>query len=185
MLSVKNVLKTVSSLLTMSEMVDYFNGENDEGFDKQILDDLVMAINMAVGNVAANYISVNDKKTVNIKDGYVLFSDITDRPIIQIKKVKSGTVSKKFRVHNDGIELENGEYEIIYSYFPDMLTLDDNIDYFPSLSEMLLAYAVAAEYLFLKGQIDDAYVWDKRFKASLLSLQRPARNIIIPKRRWW
>ena len=66
-----------------------------------------------------------------------------------------------------------------------MVTINDSVDYFGKLSELLFAYAVTAEYLFLKGQIDDAYMWDKRFKSSILSIQRPTKNIVMPKRRWW
>ena len=185
MIVVKNVLKTVVGLLGLNGLTPYFSGESIDSDEMQELDNLVVATNMAVGNIAANYLPVYDKCKLVVKDGSVKFSSITDRAIIKIKKVTRNGEKIDFRVHNDSMELESGECEILYSYFPNMVTINDNIEFFGKLNEMLFGYAVAAEYLFLKGQIDDAYMWDKRFKASVLSIQRPSKNIVIPKRRWW
>ncbi len=185
MIGVKNVLKIVVGLLGLNGLTPYFSGESVGSDDMQELDNLIVATNMAIGNIAANYLPVYDKYKATIKDDNIKFSSITSRAIIQIKKVTRNGERVDFRVHNDSMELTSGECEILYSYFPDMVTLNDSIDYFGKLNELLFGYAVAAEYLFLKGQIDDAYVWDKRFKASMLSIQRPSKNIIMPKRRWW
>ena len=185
MISVKGVLKSVVGLLGLSDLVPYFSGENISVGGMQEIDNLVVATNMAIGNIAANYLSVYDKVKVVAKDENIKFSNITDKAILQIKRVTRNGDKIDFKVRNDCLELSNGECEILYSYFPDMVTINDNIDYFGKLNELLFAYAVAAEYLFLKGQIDDAYMWDKRFKASILSIQRPAKNIVMPKRRWW
>ena len=181
---VKNVLIEACKLVGLSDVVEYLNGKSDT-CDEEELGDLLVAINMAINNISANYINVCKRVSVGSVNGQIKFSKISDKSIIQIKKVLKNNLPVKFKVHSDGIEVDNGDYEVVYSFFPDSVYLKDEIDYFPQLNELLLAYAVVAEYLFLKGQIDDAYVWDKRFKASMLSIQRPTRNITLPKRRWW
>ncbi len=183
-MNVKSVIKNSAKLLELYDVVDALeSGENIDS--NEDVETLLLATNMAINNVASNYINVCDKKKVEVAVGAIKFSDISDNPIIQIKKVLRNDLPIKFRVHSDAIEVENGVCEIVYSYFPPSVELNDNFAYFPTLNELLFSYAVVSEYLFLKGQIDDAYVWDKRFKASLLSIQRPCRNIVLPKKRWW
>ena len=185
MIGIKNVLKIVIGLLGLNDLTSYFDGESVGDNEMQELDNLVVATNMAIGNIAANYLPVYDKCKATIKDGNIKFSNITNKVVIQIKKVTRNGERLDFRVYNDSMDVDSGECEILYSYFPDMVTINDSIGYFGKLNEMLFGYAVASEYLFLKGQIDDAYMWDKRFKAGVLSIQRPSKNIVMPKRRWW
>lgn len=182
-MNVKNVIANSAKLLELYDVVEYLNSEEND--ENEEVETLLLATNMAINNVASNYINVCNKKTVESDTGIVDFSDISDSPIIQIKKVLRKNMPIRFRVHSDSIEVEKGQCEIVFSYFPPSVKLSDNFSYFPTLNELLFSYAVVSEYLFLKGQIDDAYMWDKRFKASLLSIQRPCRNIILPKKRWW
>ncbi|MBE5738283.1 MAG: hypothetical protein E7354_00910 [Clostridiales bacterium] len=184
-MQVKEVIKKSANILELSDVVDYLNSVKESLEDTKELDDLIVATNMAINNISANYISVCERKKISSNDGIVYFSDLTYKPVIQVKKVLKDGKPIRFRVHNDCIELGEGQYEIVYSYFPDIVTMSDDIDYFPQLSELIFSYSVVAEYLFLKGQIDDAYMWDKRFKSCLLSIKRPCRNIMLPKRRWW
>lgn len=184
-ISIKNVLKCVAGLISLNDILPYFNGEDIGVDDMKEIDNLVVATNMAIGNIAANYFPVYDKVKAMVSNDNIKFSKITNKPIIQIKRVTRSGEKIDFRVYNDSLEVSSGECEILYSYFPDTVTINDSVDYFGKLSELLFAYAVTAEYLFLKGQIDDAYMWDKRFKSSILSIQRPTKNIVMPKRRWW
>lgn len=184
-MNVKNIIKSSAKLLELYDICEYMeSGEKDDLFDAEI-NALLLSTNMAISNVASNYINVCKKKKIEAKDSKIKLSDISENPIIQIKKILRNNAPIKFRVHTDVVEVENGECEVVFSYFPPSVNLEDNISYFPQLNELLFSYAVVAEYLFLKGQVDDAYMWDKRFKASLLSIQRPCKNIILPKKRWW
>lgn len=182
---VKKILKCASELVEDSDLVKYFDGDKTTTIDESEVQKMVTALNMAISNVSANYINVCNRVKVKSVDKFIKLSNISSEPIIQIKKVLYRGEPIKFKVHSDSIEVGDGEYEIVYSYFPNSVGVDDAITYFPQLNELTFAYEVVAEYLFLKGQIDDAYVWDKRFKASILSIQRPCRNIILKKKRWW
>lgn len=182
---VKKILKCASELIEDEELTKYFDGNEDTQIDESEAQKMLTALNMAISNVSANYINVCDRVRAKSESGFIKFNEISSHPIIQIKKVLYRGEPIKFKVHSDSIEVGTGEYEIVYSYFPNTVNLDETITYFPQLNELTFAYEVVAEYLFLKGQIDDAYVWDKRFKASILSIQRPCRNIILKKKRWW
>ena len=74
---------------------------------------------------------------------------------------------------------------IEYSYFPSEVSIDSDINYYTKVNTLTFAMGVVGEYLFLKGNIDEGAIWDKRFKQSLFSCVRPKRSIVMPKRRWY
>ena len=51
--------------------------------------------------------------------------------------------------------------------------LTDDIDYYTRLNELIFAQGVVGEYLFLKGAIDDAYMWDKKYNDDILNFNNP------------
>ena len=60
----------------------------------------------------------------------------------------------------------------------------DEINYYTKMNVSLFALGVVAEYLFIKGDIEEAYTWDKKFKQSLMGVLRFKRSLVLPKRRW-
>ena len=84
-----------------------------------------------------------------------------------------------------GVKVDKvGDYFVEYSYFPNKVSINDDIDYYLKLNELTFAMGVVGEYYYLKGAIDDACMWDKRFKSSMFNLLRPKRSVSIPARRW-
>ena len=106
-------------------------------------------------------------------------------PIIEIKNVTNVNGSPiKYKITNAGIELKVNKAIIKYSYFPKDIVVTDDIDYYTKINEYIMAQGVISEYLFLKGDFEESYIWDKRFKNSIISLMRPKRNIVTPAKRW-
>lgn len=186
---VKNIIKIAIDLLGLRDLISYF----EDGVDVSTLDDsitdeiesFVIAINMANNNIASNYIELVDTVSVSSNADTIPYTEITDKSIIEIKKVKNkNNVEVEYKVLPSGIKTDEKNFIIEFSYFPKMLNIDDEINYYTKVNELLFAHAVASEYLFLKGDIDDAYMWDRRFKQSMFGVLRPKKNIKIPARRW-
>lgn len=183
---VKNVIKSTAEMLGLSDVVAYLN-EDIDGSDDILgeLKNLLIAVNMTNNNIASNYIELKDIFEINNQKEKILFSDITSKNIIEIKKVTNDNDCElDYQILPDGINCVKGNIKITYSYFPDYLTIDDSISYYLKINDLVFALGVAGEYLYLKGAIDDAYMWDKRFKQNMLNLLRPKRNVIIKPRRW-
>ena len=64
------------------------------------------------------------------------------------------------------------------------LSIDDDIDFFNNINVYVLAEGVVSEYLFLKGDFEESYVWDDKFKNSLKSILRVKRRIVTPAKGW-
>lgn len=101
-----------------------------------------------------------------------------------IRQKKLNDCAIDYKILPDGITCVKGNIKITYSYFPDKLAIDDSINYYLKVNDLVFALGVAGEYLYLKGAIDDAYMWDKRFKQNMLNLLRPKRNVIVKQRMW-
>ncbi len=182
---VKDVIISACKLIGLNDLCVYLNGESDVLQDESELSDMVVAVNMASNNIATNYIELKDSISIDMDREYILLNDLTDRVILSIKSVKRNGVNTWFKVCHDRLRVPKGKLEVEYTYFPDNVSLDDSIDYYSRINPMLFAQAVVAEYLFIKGEIDDAYMWDKRFKYNILNILRPRRIVGLPARRWY
>lgn len=185
---VKDIIKKSAEILELNDILDYFADPSETPSDEvaENINRILLAINITNNTIASQYFEIVKKVTINCADGIVPFSDISSNEIVEIKNVQDLDGKKiKFRVMADGVYVECGTWDFIYSYLPDTLSETSDIDYYTKVGSTLFAYGVVAEYLFLNGDINNAYFWDKRFKEELFSLSRPRRCINMPSKRWY
>jgi len=184
---VKNIIKMSAEFLDLKNVIKYLSDEIESSEDVlEEVSNLLLGVNMVNNNIASSYIELIGEKKINCKKLVIPYSEISDKSIIEIKSIVS-TGGKKvgFKIMPDGVSLDSvGDYVITFSYFPEKVTLDDEINYYLKLNEITFAMGVVGEYLYIKGVIDDAYMWDKRFKNTMFNLLRPKRNIVMPAKRW-
>lgn len=182
MLSVLKIITHASKLLGDKEMIENIKNKN---YDNENIDVLMTAVNMLNNQIAANYIDIVESVKVSASRGVIPYYEISTKNILQIKSVTTiDGIDVPFETRSNSICLPNGDYEIKYSYFPNDVLINDVIDYYTNISERIFAQGVVGEYLFLKGDIEEASAWDKRFKQNLFCALRPRRGITMPKRRW-
>jgi len=183
---VKNIIKNTAQILKLNDVYDYIN-DKIEDIDNHVLEDvemLILAVNMVSNSIASNYIELIGKTVVENTGEILPFYNISNKSLIEIKKVFVNNKSVDFKVLPEGVKMPIGRAEILFSYFPDDVGIDDEINCFTKVNELIFAQGVAGEYLFLKGAIEDAYMWDKKFKQSLINLLRPKKNFSLRARRW-
>lgn len=148
--------------------------------------DLLMAVNLTNNNIAANYIELVNTNEVSTKNGVIKFEDICKFGILEIKSIKKidNVTEVQYSIKSDGVHVDDGNYIVEYSYFPNELILAGNIDYYTKINWCIFVQGVVAEYLFLKGDIENAHLWDKKFKFSLRGALRHRKGVFLPKRRW-
>lgn len=185
---VKEIIKVSAEYLDIKNLIDFIDGKVESNDEIQSdINSLVLAVNMVNSFVASSYIElINVKDVMPDKDGKINYIDIDENGVIEIKNITSNSGEKiAFKCMPSGVVLDNDTLcKIEYSYFPSRVIFEDNIDYFSKLNKYIFAMGVVSEYLYLKGNIDDAYMWDKRFKNSIMNIVRPRRSITIPERRW-
>lgn len=184
---VKEIIKLSAEYLEMKNVIDYINGID---VDEAVLDDInnfVLAVNMVNNNIASSYIELNNITKINaVKNNIISFKNISENSIIEIKKITGCNGENiDFKIIPEGILVDkNCTCNICYSYFPKRVNFDDEINYYLSVNDITFAFGVVAEFLYIKGNIDDAYLWDKKFKNSIFNLIRPKRNIVLANKGW-
>lgn len=185
---VKDIIKICAEFLELKSVVDGIENEDkitDEFNEEKRL--FLLAVNMVNSSIASSYIElINTIEILPDINNKVYYKNLDEKGVIEIKKVVTLSGEKlEYKCMPDCIVLNsNSSCMIEYSYFPGEVNFDTNIDYYLKLNSYIFAMGVAAEYLYIKGNIDDAYMWDKKFKNSMFNLIRPKRNIVLPERRW-
>ncbi|MBQ7351610.1 MAG: hypothetical protein IJW59_01915 [Clostridia bacterium] len=183
---VKEIIKRSAELLGLKEVVDAIDSNEDYSVGvKEDIDNLLIAVNMVNNNIAGSYIELIGLVNVESFSGFIPYVKISNNSIIEIKKILKDGIEQEFRLFPEGVKVDTlGMCEVEYSYFPERVEFDSEINHYLKINELVFALGVVGEYLYIKGAIDDAYMWDKRFKSSMFNLVRPKRNLVIPARRW-
>lgn len=185
---VKNIIRLVAEILDLRDVVGYIDGdvEISDSIDKDI-NNLMLAVNLVNNTIASSYLELVDRVKINVDGDKVAYKDIADKSIIEIKSVcTSQGKPLDYKVLPDGLQVAHyqGECVVEYTYFPDTVKFEDSIDYYLKVNETTFAIGVAGEFLYIKGDFNNAYMWDKRFKNAIFNLIRPKRNIVLPAKRW-
>ena len=148
-MEVKEILKCTANILNLKKVKSYLDGEIES--DSDLLDDLnnlILAVNMTNNLVAANYFELVDSVEIINNKEVIPFEKISNKEIIEIKKVlNSYGDSINFKVKPSGVETLNGNLCIVFSYFPNSVDIDDNINYYTKLNSLVFAMGVASKFI--------------------------------------
>lgn len=186
-MNVKNIMRSAAEILALNDVVQYLDGELDVSDDiTENINQLILAVNMVNNTIASSYIELLGEAKVKSVGTVLPYSSITDKAIIEIKSVVGSSNEKvSYKILPEGLLINYvGECKIEYSFFPDKLTITSDVDYYLKINEITFAMGVVGEYLYIKGDVNDAYMWDKRFKNSIFNTLRPRRSVVLPARRW-
>ncbi len=181
---VKKILQNVATLLQLKNVAKFLKSADFPDVTEELADEinlLVDCVNFVNNIIATDYIQL--KKTVSIatKNGKIPFTDLSQSTIYNIVSVKDSSGNKLvFKVFPEYLKTVVGNVFVSFAFFPDDVELTGSVsDYATKLSERIFAYGVASEYLFIKGNIDDAAMWNERFKQGLKIITRPMHNVSL------
>ena len=187
-MEVKKILKLCATLLQMKDMIEIIeNSEYLNENDNEELKLLLSCINLTNNAIATDYIELTKTKLIKNSTGTISFSELSSDPIYKIIKIKNAFGEKvNFKINANELICPKGSLSITYSYFPKEYGYSDIIDEFKSkITERVFAFGVLSEYLFIKGNFDDASIWEDRFKNAMRNVVRNRHEVVMPRRRWW
>lgn len=187
---VKDIIKKACKLINLSDVLEYLNDEtgtvtlSDDVSEK--LDRLLLALNLTNNTLSSQYFEISACTECDNPNGVVSFGSITTKNIVEIKKVTDiENKDVEYKVLSDGVHSAYKSLKIYYTYIPDDVVISDSINYYLKLSEITFAYGVVSEYLFLIEELEEASVWDEKFKNILFAISRPRRSIVMPSKGWY
>lgn len=192
-MEVKEILKLACIFLSKEDLLEdeYFLEEVDETyvedeFRQKEIDKLLNCLNLIYDEIAKDYIPLIYEQNIEFEDGKFFYSNLEKR-IFDIYSLKSQSGRNlKYKIFPMYIFSPSKSGILTYSYQPEKLTLEGKIDFFDTkIPERVFAYGVAMEYSFIVSLSDEASIWEKRFKDSLLTAMRKKSVITMPSRRWF
>lgn len=188
-MNAKNVLKTASLLLNLSEDFGPIF-EDSDNVTSETTDEfniLLSCLNLTISEIATDYIPVMKREKLPIIGHEISLSDFSSTPhdIYRVMLVNGKTI--RYKLIDDAIRLDydNIYVEIDYSVIPGLVTKDTtNNLFYGKVSDKCLALGTASEYCYIKGFYEEAQMWHERFKEALIIATRKKSEVKLPKRRW-
>lgn len=186
-MNVKNIAKSVASLVNNEEVVTALQSESTIPSSVQSdIDLIVNCINLTLTNIASNYVRLYACKEVTSVSKLIQYSDLCDNTINDIVSIKTKWGEPvPFTVTPTGIVVKNGVFDVKFTYFPESVGLNDTIvDFKTKINDMVIIYGAVSEYLYAKGVYDDAVIWEDRFKTQLSTLTHIHKQVKLKNRDW-
>lgn len=163
----KDILLKTAELINRDDIIEGLNKEltnNPQSIQNDITR-LISYYNHTIETLCENYFHLTHSQELysnNRKINFLSF-DYEPTKIISVLKNKQpvyfSTYSKYILVSEN-----HSKFEIIYKYLPDRtLNLYDNIKLPRGVTEKIVCYGIASEFLASKNQINQAEYWNNKF----------------------
>lgn len=140
--------------------------------------------NLVVSEIAAEYVPLKAEQNFTTEDGNIRYSLFEKKPV-NIYSVKKSGFSCRFKLYPSEIITESGSVTVSFSYMPDNAEADGELEFEEGkINSRIIAYGTAAEYCIISGMYEEAVIWDKRYKDSLLCAVKSQKPIQIRERLW-
>lgn len=146
---------------------------------------LLECVNLIYSELASDYLPLKEEEEITVENNEFLFSNLSKaiHHVLSLRNAREESVY--YSIYPSGIKTQDGTYLLEYSYHPEAVTLEDDLESFAGrLSERIVAYGVASEFSFISGLFDEAATWKTRFTESLKVACSKKSIIQIPPRRW-
>jgi hypothetical protein len=86
---VKNIIINACELMNKKDVISYLKGETELNEEiEEVLNDLMVAVNMANNSIASNYIPIKNVVKLKNSQGMILFKNMSDKDILEIYSIK-------------------------------------------------------------------------------------------------
>lgn len=190
-MKVSEVIKLACIFTNRQDLLDtqFFDEEiiqSPSSEQSKEINTFVRCLNLVVGEIACDYLPLLKEEEIEVTNGKITYSDFDLMLIEVVKIVDINGKSVKFKNFADYIQIPNGKYVITYSYIPDQLEFEDDMQqFYGRIPERVFAYGVAMEYSLLNSLFDEMEIWQTRFKDSLRIAMQKHCEKRLPKRGWF
>lgn len=184
-MKVKDILKITARVLQNDELSSYLGGESNSEETAKEVDKLFACFKLVISELCEEFLPVTKVENFSSTDGVIPFSSFSLVPL-EIKSVYQRDNEVDFSVNPLQLKTVSGEVTVVYEYYPDILTLEDECPYAKTrISDRIIALGVAREYALLCGLYDEAVSLDKRFSQSLSAVMFPKKLKRVKARGWF
>lgn len=188
MLNVANIIKSASMMLSVEELKDFPNVEENEMTNK--LQELMLyCVNEVIADLSCNYFPQVIEEEVEMKNNSIYYEDFK-KPIVRIYAVKDNEEKTlSFQKFSDHLRVYSNLEKVIirYSIMPKkIIDLTAEIsDVNVEITEQMMALGVATEFCLCRGKLTQATIFDQKFKDAIEFAKMPKKYMHLKKRKWF
>jgi hypothetical protein len=182
-MTVESIVKKTAALLGFAdEVAAYFDDGDEKGAKKAEL--LLTCFQLVENELALDYLPLYCEDDLTPKMGRVYFFTFSS-PVVRIIKVTDLDGNPvKYRLFPAYIETDAAKVRVLYTYTPAEKYFDEEVEHSLCVSERLYSYGMAAEYCIAVGLLEEAAIWDKKYKETIESVRSVSSCGQMRSRRW-
>jgi hypothetical protein len=158
---------------------------NDEAYEYEMqAKQLLTCFHLAECALALDYIPLYAEDELLTATGRAEFSEFAHAPvrIVEVKDRLDEVIP--YTVYPKYLKAESGYVKVTYTYTPSMKTAEDDSDFAMLTSPHVLVYGTLFQYCMANGMLQEAAVWDKKWKDSVEYLCHTKKCKRLGSRTW-
>lgn len=186
-MTVKSILKLVSSLLNRKDFLSYLNTGNSTDVNlKGEIDTLVACYNVVAEELSTIYDKIMYTQKLTVSNGVLKYTQFTYNPVKILSVKDNDGKDVECEILPTELRTKTNRIVVDYTYIPNKRKLDDESDFKNTpLKERVFAYGIATEYSLIKGSYEEASLWHDKYTSAIrnsLSIKGVSK---IKGRAWW
>ena len=189
MLNVKNVIESATKMLGIDELGDLSSTSSLDDRAQKILNDLIYCFNEVYQELLTDYfpIVIEEEMTLD-KTRRVVFENLNNHILRLYAILDENYQNLSYVVLSSFARLNCPIKKVIvrYSYLPALASsLNDELDCANiGITERIMALGVSAEYCLYRGKMNEASIFEQKYKNSIESAKLPTKRMYVKSRKW-
>ncbi len=146
------------------------------------IESLFHLIKYSIRELCTNYVPMINKRTITISNHEFPVSDLEN--YIRVNKVmKNGEVIKHKLINRNIVMEEDGEYELEYSTYPEILSMMQEIDFLQEVTSDVLTFGLCSYFSIAHGMFSEFEEFHEQYATKAENL-KVLKIFNLPSRRW-
>lgn len=182
-MNVLDILLEAADMLGMKEEIRAFFSGDDDGYERQA-NQLLTCFHLAECALALDYIPLYAEDELMTATGRLEFSEFSHAPvrIVEVKDRLDNVVP--YTLYPKYLKADAGYVKVTYAYTPLMKSVEDESDFAMLTSPHVLVYGTLLQYCLANGLLQEAAIWDKKWKDSVEYLCHTKKCKRLGSRTW-
>lgn len=176
-MTVKEILNIACTFVNRREVNSYLNGEGNVQSSQEVnecKDVLIDLINVVVNELACTYVPMITSEDVLVTGGRIYYKDLKNKALKIVKVTDKNNNEVDYKYAYKYITVDLPSVTVFYEYVPNKVGLYDEVGYLDKdVPARVIAYGVAAEYMLVNGDFDEAVMWHKRYTDAIATICVP------------
>ncbi len=184
-MKVKDVIISALNILGRSGLAaSLADGDELTAEERETVDTLLYCFNATEDEVARNYMPLFAREELSSPDGEYFYASFINPPV-KIKRVTAAGAAAEYELFPQYMAVNAKKITVEYEYAPSKKRLEGSSDFGGEVGEYLLALGAASEYCLINGEIEEAELWENKYRREIDRAQRKLPSCgSVPPRRW-